>query len=85
MRFIGRIPKWVRPGEIVPVDSITGFIEENKKMAQKSIPVTQQQVEMITQEVKKTLAEYLNEEIDIRVRDEVRKEVKRVFREMGRY
>lgn len=36
------------------------------------------------EEVKKTLTEWLNEEMELRINDAVRKEIKRVFREMGR-
>ena len=38
----------------------------------------------VEQELRKKLLEWLHEEVEIRVRMEVEKEVKRIFREMGR-
>ena len=37
------------------------------------------------EEVKKELTEWLDEEVERRITDAVRKEVRRLFREMGRY
>ena len=47
-------------------------------------PLTEEQLDYVVQEVKKILSEFLNEEIEGRIRMEVGKEVARRFREMGR-
>ena len=54
-------------------------------MPSKKLPLTEEQTNQIVQEVKKILTEFLHEEMEIRIREEVRKETRRIFREMGRY
>ena len=48
------------------------------------IELPEDQVNQIIQEVRKALTEFMHEEIEVRVKNEVRKEVQRIFREMGR-
>ena len=50
----------------------------------KKFPLTEEQTNQIIQEIRKVLTEFLHEELELRVKSEVKKEIQRIFREMGR-
>lgn len=53
-------------------------------MAQKKHLITENEVNQIVSETTKNMKQFMDEEIEIRVRQEVRKELARMFRDMGR-